>query len=161
MNNHYHLLMETPCANLSKTMHFINSSYTTYYNKRHRRSGHLFQGRYKAILVDRDNYAKVLSCYIHLNPIRAGIVKKPEEYGWSSYQYYGDSVSDKPSFLNTDFVLGYFDSNKKLARTKYKEFLETSMKRQPGNPLSEIVGGVILGTQGFVECEGLGSNLHN
>jgi len=69
MDNHYHLLMETPKANLSKAMHFINSGYTMFYNKKYRRTGHLFQGRYKSILVDKDNYATALSSYIHLNPL--------------------------------------------------------------------------------------------
>ncbi|MGV8149826.1 MAG: transposase, partial [Alkaliphilus sp.] len=70
MTNHYHLLIETPYANISKVMHYINGSYTSYLNKKRERSGHLFQGRYKAILVDQDSYLLELSRYIHLNPVR-------------------------------------------------------------------------------------------
>src|SRR4030066_1532561 len=88
MNNHYHLLLETPKGNLSQIMRYINGAYSIYFNVKHKRTGHLFQGRYKAILVDADEYAGELSRYIHLNPVRAGIVSKPEQYLWSSYQYY-------------------------------------------------------------------------
>lgn len=80
MSNHYHLIIETPEANLSRAMHYINGSYTTYFNIKRKRSGHLFQGRFKSILVDKDNYLLELSRYIHLNPVRAGIVEKPEDY---------------------------------------------------------------------------------
>ena len=86
MDNHYHLLLETPSGNLPQIMQHINGAYTTYFNVKRGRSGHLFQGRYKAILVDIDEYAKELSRYIHLNPVRAKLVKTPEEYEWSSYQ---------------------------------------------------------------------------
>ena len=83
--NHYHLLIETPMGNLSRVMHYINSSYTNYINIKRRRSGHLFQGRYKAILIDRDSYLLELSRYIHLNPVRAKLVEKPQDYPYSSY----------------------------------------------------------------------------
>ncbi len=85
MTNHYHLLIETPNANMSKIMHYINGSYTNYINRKRRKHGHLFQGRYKAILVDRDSYLLELSRYIHLNPVRAGMVEKPENYPYGSY----------------------------------------------------------------------------
>ena len=88
MDNHYHALIETPKGNLSQIMRHINGAYTTYFNTKRRRAGHLFQGRFKAILVDRDEYATTLSRYIHLNPVRAGMVALPEEYPWSSYHYY-------------------------------------------------------------------------
>ena len=80
MTNHYHLIIETPRANLSSVMHYINSSYTNYINIKKRRSGHLFQGRYKAILIDRDSYLLELSRYLHLNPVRAKMVERPEDY---------------------------------------------------------------------------------
>jgi len=73
-------------------MRHINGAYTTYFNRKRQRDGHLFQGRYKAIVVDADEYAGELSRYIHLNPVRAGVVEGPEEYQWSSYQYYIESV---------------------------------------------------------------------
>ena len=88
MDNHYHLLIETPSGNLSQIMHHINGAYTAYFNTKHARSGHLFQGRYKAIVIDADEYAREVSRYIHLNPVRAGLIENPEEYRWSSCQYY-------------------------------------------------------------------------
>jgi putative transposase len=86
MDNHYHLLLQTPSGNLPQIMRHINGAYTTYFNVKRDRSGHLFQGSYKAILVDMDEYAKELSRYVHLNPVRAKIVETPEEYDWSSYK---------------------------------------------------------------------------
>ena len=86
--NHYHLLMETPEGNLSRIMRHINGAYTNYFNTKRRRAGHLFQGRYKAILVDRDAFALGLSRYIHFNPVRAGMSQRPEGYDWSSYRNY-------------------------------------------------------------------------
>ncbi len=88
MDNHYHLLIETPYANIKQVMQNINTSYTVYANKRHRRAGHLFQGRYKAFIVDKESYLLELGRYIHLNPVRAGIVRRPGDYRWSSYEEY-------------------------------------------------------------------------
>jgi REP element-mobilizing transposase RayT len=107
MDNHYHLLMETPLGNLSQIMHHINGAYTTYCNVKRSRSGHLFQGRYKSILVDMDEYAKELSHYIHLNPVRAKMVSTPKDFHWSSYnQYIGNQKPEK--WLTRDFILSYF-----------------------------------------------------
>ena len=99
MSNHYHLMIETPQGNLSQIMKYINSSYTNFFNIKRKRTGHLLQGRYKAILVEADAYATELSRYIHLNPVRAGMVRSPEEYRWSSYSYYTERSS--PSWLKT------------------------------------------------------------
>ena len=85
MDNHYHLVLETPLGNLVKVMHGLNSSYTGYFNRRYARTGHVFQGRYKAIVVDKDAYLLELSRYVHLNPVRGGVVNRPEKYAWSSY----------------------------------------------------------------------------
>ena len=95
MDNHYHLFIQTPAGNLSQIMQHINGAYTTYYNIKRKRSGHLFQGRYNALLVDADTYARELSRYIHLNPVRAGVVEKPGHYKWSSYLSYLHA-SNKP-----------------------------------------------------------------
>jgi len=99
MSNHYHLIIQTPEANLSKAMHYINGSYTTYTNIKRNRSGHLFQGRYKAILIDRDNYLLELSRYLHLNPVRAGMVNRPEEYPYSSYKTYISRSKEDISYI--------------------------------------------------------------
>jgi putative transposase len=90
MTNHYRLLLQTPLGNLSQIMHHINASYTIYFNLKRKRSGHLLQGRYKAIVVDADSYACELSRYIHLNPVPAGMVVDPADHEWTSYHGYAD-----------------------------------------------------------------------
>ena len=117
MDTHYHLLLETPSGNLPQIMRHINGAYTTYFNVKRDRSGHLFQGRYKAILVDIDEYAKELSRYLHLNPVRAKMVETPEDYDWSSYKFYiGKQMSAK--WLYRDFILGYFGNKASSAQKK-------------------------------------------
>ena len=107
MSNHYHLLVETPSGNLSQIMKHINGAYTNYFNIKRKRSGHLFQGRYKAILIEADEYAQELSRYIHLNPVRVGMVSRPEEYQWSSYSdYIGQRKA--PDWLKRELIIGYF-----------------------------------------------------
>ena len=150
MGNHYHLLIETPRGNLSKIMRHINGAYTTYFNIRHRRPGHLFQGRYKAILVDADAYAGELSSYIHLNPFRAGIVDVPEKFGWSSYAYYVDKKK-KPDWLTIDFILGYFEGNGMSPHKRYKEFVNAKMIGKYESPLQNTVASTILGSDNFID----------
>jgi len=111
MDKHYHLLMETPSSNLPQIMRHINGAYTTYFNVKRQRSGHLFQGRYKAILIDIDEYAKELSRYIHLNPVRAKVVEAPEEYDWSSYQFLKNMTGRAINFIlaNKKPLTGYIE----------------------------------------------------
>jgi REP element-mobilizing transposase RayT len=149
MDNHYHLLLETPAGNLSQIMHHVNGAYTTYFNTKRLRSGHLFQGRYKAILIDADEYAKELSRYIHLNPVRAGMVGKPEEYEWSSYRAY--TVERNASeWLNRDFILGYFSEKQLRAMKLYCEFVDSAIDQEYENPLDDISNSVILGGKEFL-----------
>ena len=107
MGNHYHLMIETPEGNLTKGMRPLNGVFTQWSNRRHKRSGHLFQGRYKAILVDRDSHFLELARYIVLNPVRAAMVKHPRLWSWSSY---GATVgkSPAPAWLSTDDLLAEF-----------------------------------------------------
>jgi putative transposase len=150
LSNHYHLLLETPAGNLSEIMHHLNGAYTTYFNVKRKRSGHLFQGRYKAILVDRDEYAKELSRYIHLNPVRAGIVDRPEDYEWCSYRsYIGHSAV--PNWLKTDFIHRYFANGVEAAQRKYRAFTEEKLGQEYQCPLAAVVGSSILGNEDFVE----------
>jgi REP element-mobilizing transposase RayT len=150
MNNHYHLLIETPKGNLSQIMRHINGAYTTYYNIRHRRPGHLFQGRYKAILVDADAYAGELSRYIHLNPVRAGMIEIPEKYKWSSYSYY-IKKKKKPEWLMIEFILDYFKGIGMDPRKRYRDFVIARMSGIYESPLEETVASTILGSERFIE----------
>lgn len=145
LSNHYHLIIETPYANLSKCMQYINSSYTTYYNVKRNRHGHLFQGRYKGILIEVDEYLKVLSRYIHLNPIKAGMEKRLGEYEWSSYHYYIEKKK-LPVFLKTQHVLDYFGGSK----VRYRKYVEEGVLKDIANPLEKINQWNILGCEGFI-----------
>ncbi len=150
MSNHYHLLLETPLGNLSQIMRHLNGAYTAYFNNKHQRSGHLFQGRYQAIVVDSDEYAAELSRYIHLNPVRAGIVNSPGEYPWSSYQYYAGKRK-KPEWLELDFVFSYFGKSTSLARKRYRQFVNSLIGQEYESPLRMTVASTILGGIDFIE----------
>jgi putative transposase len=149
MDNHYHLFIQTPLGNLSRIMHYINASYTAYFNRIHRRFGHLFQGRFNGILVEPSSYAMELSRYIHLNPVRANIVKKAEDYRWSSYRFYL-GVSDKPEWLDTDLILSYFGKVKFQRIQQYRNFIQEAIGKKYENPLNKAVGSVLLGSELFV-----------
>jgi REP element-mobilizing transposase RayT len=150
MSNHYHLLIETPGGNLSQVMRHINGAYTTYFNRKRQRSGHLFQGRYKAILVEADEYATQLSRYIHLNPVRAGIVGSPGDYPWSSYPYY-TGQKKSADWLVTDFVLSFFGQTTSAAPKAYRDFVEVLEKEEYESPLKEVFASTILGGEGFIK----------
>ena len=124
MSNHFHLTIETPSAvPISKIMQLAAGSYAVYFNKKYSRNGHLFQGRFKSILVEKEAYLVNLSRYVHLNPVKAGLAKMPEEYQWSSYRIYLGLRKD--SLVNTMPILSYFGTqggqNNPIA---YKNFIE-------------------------------------
>lgn len=150
MNNHYHLLLETPSGNLSEIMRHINGAYTNYFNAKRKRAGHLFQGRYKAILIEADEYAKELSRYIHLNPVRAGIIEKPEEYSWSSYSSY-IGKRNKPAWLRAEFILGYFDKSKTESQKQYRYFVNSMIGREYESPLNRTIAATMLGSTDFIK----------
>jgi len=150
MGNHYHLLVETSQANNTRAIQYLNSGYTAYYNARHHRIGHLFQGRYKAILVEKDSYLHELSRYIHMNPVRAHIVEKPEEYDWTSYRgFIGKGKPD--NILTTGTILGMFSENKSEARELYRKFVEESPKNDKKRMGKLIQGGLVLGGDTFTD----------
>lgn len=125
MDNHIHLLIETGRAPLSKAMQGMLQSYTQWHNRRYEKVGHLFQGRYKAILCDKGSYLLVLIRYIHLNPVRAGYVDFPEEYLWSSHRkYLGLASSD---LVDVDFVLSQLASKREKAVKLYREFVSDAL----------------------------------
>ena len=150
MDNHYHLLLETPSGNLPQIMRHINGAYTTYFNVKRARAGHLFQGRYKAIVVQMDAYAKELSRYIHLNPVRAKLAETPDKYEWSSYNFY-IGVKKAPGWLHRDFILGYFGDKVSNAQLGYKKFVSLLVARKYDSPLKEVTASVLLGSQDFIQ----------
>lgn len=143
MANHFHLLLETKLPNISKIMHYVKGSYTTYYNIRHRRTGHLFQGRFRSIVVDKDRYFRELSRYIHLNPVHAGIVQDPVAYVWSSYRGY---LGKKDEYIDRDRVRQYLG----MSRREYQRFVLAGLKK-PKDPLEKVYAGFLLGSVGFIK----------
>jgi REP element-mobilizing transposase RayT len=150
MSNHFHLLVETAEPNLSVAMQWINVSYATYFNRKRGRHGHLFQGRFKAILVDADEYLKHLSRYIHLNPLRAKMVSSAAKYKWSSYGYF-IGKKKPPEFIETDWILSGFGKNKKEAQKNYKDFVERVDIKTLESPGRQVSEGFILGDSDFVK----------
>ena len=145
MGNHYHLCLRTPKGNLSRVMRHVDGIYTQRFNRHHRRDGTLFRGRYKAILVDAEEYLAAVVRYIHLNAVEAGIVKMPEDYRWASHRYYLQAKG-VPSWLNTAVAVEQIGG-----RQAFHEFVlsgnEESLKRCYGAQRQSP----ILGSEQFIE----------
>lgn len=148
MTNHYHLVIETPEANLARGMRQLNGVYTQRFNRRHHRVGHIFQGRYKAILVERDAYLLELGRYVVLNPVRAGMVKHVWEWPWSSYRATA-GMEASPSWLNTDWLLSQFGKQRRRCRSRYVQFVNEGVNGR--RIWDELNQQVYLGTDEFVE----------
>ncbi len=148
MKNHVHLLIERGEVPLSRILQGINQSYTIYFNKRYKTVGHLFQGRYKAILCDRDAYLLSLIKYIHLNPVKGEAVKWPENYKWSSHRNYAERVKD--NVVDTDQVLRMFSEDNSRARKLYRAYMGDGIKVKKED-IYMTVEQRILGDERFVE----------
>ena len=148
MSNHYHILIETQTPSLSKGMKLINGSYTQYFNRRHQRVGHVFQGRFKGILIDRDSYLLELARYIVLNPVRARMVRSAKDWPWSSYRATAGLGETHPA-LTTDWVLGNFGRQRGKAQEGYRRFIQEG-KNQP-SPWDSLKNQIYLGSDRFVE----------
>jgi len=148
MGNHYHLLVETPEPNLSRGMHHLNGVYSQCFNRRHQRVGHVLQGRFTAILVERESYLLELARYVPLNPVRAGMVASPEEWPWSSYRA-AAGLDPAPPWLTTHAVLERFGSDAGRAGLRFQEFVRDGVNAPA--PWSALQGQVFLGSQQFVE----------
>ena len=147
MTNHYHLLIETPDADLSRGMHLLNGVYTQWFNHRYDRVGHLFQGRFKAILVEKDTHLLELVRYVVLNPIRAKTVRNVRDWPWSSYRATAGQA-EAPGFLTIGWILSQFDLDPERAVRAYRRFV------QQGRGIhvwDELRAGSLLGTDGFVD----------
>ena len=147
MSNHYHLLIETPDANLSTGMKLLNGVYTRAFNRRHNRVGHVLQGRFKGILVEKDSYLLELARYVVLNPVRAKMVRHPRHWRWSSYRATAGEIIP-PRFLTTTWILAQFDEAPNRAVLAYRKFV----KEGRGIVVwDDLQGGMLLGNTGFVD----------
>jgi REP element-mobilizing transposase RayT len=149
MDNHYHLVVETPDANLSKGMRQLNGVYTQAFNRRHRRVGHLFQGRFKGILVQKESHFLEVCRYVVLNPVAAAMVKHPGEWLWSSYRATSEK-SSVPDYLTVDEVLAQFGKRRGAAQNKYREFVSDGIGRP--SIWEHLEAQSLLGEEGFAEA---------
>lgn len=147
MTNHYHVIIETPDGNLSIGMRQLNGVYTQSFNRRHSRVGHVFQGRYKAIFVDKDSYLLELSRYVILNPVRATMVQRPEYWPWTSYHFMIDARSP-PKWLHRDWLLSQFGKQRRRAIEKFIEFVADGISS--GSIWENLNGQIFLGDAQFV-----------
>jgi REP element-mobilizing transposase RayT len=150
MSNHVHLLLETGETPLSKVLQGVNQSYTAYFNRKYRMVGHLFQGRYKAILCDREAYLLGLLKYIHENPLRARLADRAEGYTWSSHHAY-TGKSNPLGLVSIDQVLRMFSENKGRARKKYLEFMQSDATMKQADVYATI-DQRLQGDESFVEA---------
>lgn len=148
MSNHYHLLIETPDSNLSKGMRQLNGVYTQRFNRKHNRVGHVFQGRYKAILVQKDSYLLELARYIVLNPVRAQIVRSAKDWPWSSYRATAGFIKAE-KWLTVNWILADFSRRKAEAVKLYRAFVSEG-RNQP-KPWEELKNQIYLGDASFVD----------
>jgi REP element-mobilizing transposase RayT len=148
MDNHYHLVIETPEANLAQGMRQLNGIYTQRYNRRHRAVGHLFQGRYKAILIQKESHLQEVCRYVVLNPVRAKAVEKVEQWKWSSYRGTA-GLSNCPPWLTVEWVLRQFGKERQHAAIYYRRFVREGIDRP--SIWEDVRAQVLLGGEDFVE----------
>ncbi len=147
MDDHYHLLIETPDGNLSIGMRQLNGVYTQLFNKLHGRTGHLLQGRYKSILIQKDSHLLEVCRYVVLNPVRAKMVEAPNAWKWGSYRATAGR-EDRHPCLTTDWVLGQFGGKRGKAEQEYRQFVQWGSDK---NIWTEVRGQAILGEEAFAE----------
>jgi REP element-mobilizing transposase RayT len=150
MPNHIHLLVERRDDQIGRLMHRVLTGYSQYHNRRYQRTGHLFQGRYKSILCQTDQYLTELVRYIHLNPVRAKIVARPHEYDYSSHRAYL-GLEDPPKLVDVDPVLRRFGAKKRVAREMYQKFILAGMKLGHQDELYRAAAGGVLGADEFID----------
>jgi putative transposase len=148
MSNHYHLLIETPDGNLSAGMRQLNGIYTQAFNRKHCKDGHLFKGRFKGVLVEKESHLLELCRYVVLNPVRACMVKAPGEYEWSSYLP-TLGKRQKLDLLTTEWVLSNFSSSLRKARSEYQQFVKDGIEGKE-SPWEKLSGQVVLGSETFL-----------
>ena len=159
MGNHYHLIAETRRANLGRWMHWLSTAYTVYFNWRHGRVGHLFQGRYKSIVVEAEGYLLSLSRYVHLNPVRGQVIgrgnpverrKRLRNWHWSSYLGYS-GLAKPEAWVQEERILGELGGPRARARLRYRRFVEEGLVREIENPLEAVQWQTALGREHFLQ----------
>ena len=150
MPNHYHMLLQTPNANLSRSMRHLNGVFTQRYNGRHQCDGQLFRGRYKSILIDSDSYLLQAVRYIHRNPVRAGLVEKIDAYKWSSHKGYL-SIAGKWEWLYKSYILSMLSRNRKSRLRYYKRWVSVAEDDEVSKKISGAKWPVCLGPQEFID----------
>ena len=159
MGNHYHLIAETRRANLGRWMHWLSTAYTVYFNRRHRLVGHLFQGRYKSIVVEAEGYLLSLSRYAHLNPVRGKLIgrgdpverrKRLRQWRWSSYRGYSGLAKPEP-WVEQERVLGEIGGKPNERRLRYRRFVEEGLLREIESPLEAVQWQTALGREYFLQ----------
>jgi REP element-mobilizing transposase RayT len=148
MGNHFHVVVETLEATLSKGMRHLNGVYAQAFNRRHELVGHLFQGRFKSILIEKEAYLLELARYVPLNPVRARLSKEPGEWQWSNYQQTIGAVP-APKWLETDWLLSQFSSDEERARTLFIDFVAAGVGRS--SIWDELGEEAILGSDEYVD----------
>jgi REP element-mobilizing transposase RayT len=149
MKNHLHLLIEVEEIPLSRIMQTLLFGYAGYFNRRYREVGHLFQGRYKAILCEKDAYLLELVRYIHLNPVRAKIVKKPEDYAWTGHLSYLGKGAEH--LIDEGFVLEQFSDNRSLSRRRYRQFVWEGISSGHEEKYYQVKDQRYLGGESFID----------
>jgi putative transposase len=145
MTNHYHLVVQIPEANLSRGMHWLNGTYAAWFNRRHQRSGHLFQGRFHSFLIERETYLREVLRYVVLNPVRAKLVARPEDYRWSSYRSTA-GLEAANIWLDVHSALGMFDDDPTVAQRQYQQFVLAKIESSECL-WDNVVNGIYLGTE--------------
>ena len=149
MPNHIHFLIQVKKIPISRIMQSIQTGYTMYFNKKYNHTGHVFHGRYHYFLVDKDNYLLSLMQYIHLNPVRANLVKDPKDYPWSSYL---DILNqNKQSLVEVEEVLSFFSEDKKNGTIEFKNFIQSWLPEEQSEIFKNVKRDLILGSDQFVK----------
>lgn len=149
MTNHFHLVLETPEPTLSRGMKWMNGKYAQWFNRKHQRSGHLFQGRFKGFLVEKESYLLNLISYVALNPVRAGMVERPEQYRWSSYRATA-GLEAVPPWLTTEWALTPFGLDLITQQQGYREYVDERAGIER-SPLDDAIGQLFLGTEDWIQ----------
>lgn len=161
MPNHYHILLQTPDANIARSMRHVNGVYTQRFNRRHDCDGQLFRGRYKSILVSADSYLLQLVRYIHRNPVKAGLAKVPDDYIWTSHKGYL-SVAKKWSWLHKEFILSFLTKNRNEWIKRYRHFVSIEEDKDIAAAIEGKKWPVVLGPKAFTDwVKGRYYNLKN